>query len=92
MVIQNSDGQIKLVLDQDGELKDLFAEQIFVAQGRVPNINGLQLEKAESSTWPYGIKPMNICKLQRLISMHVAMSPRQRNLRIWLPFRQISVR
>lgn len=54
--IQNSDGQIKLVLDQDGELKDLFAEQIFVALGRVPNINGLQLEKAGVEYLPYGIK------------------------------------
>ena len=54
--VQNSDGQIKLVLNQNGEAKDLFAEQIFVALGREPNIQGLELEKAGVEFSAYGIK------------------------------------
>lgn len=54
--IQNADGQIKLVLNQNGETRDLFAEQIFVALGRTPNINGLELEKAGVEYSQYGIK------------------------------------
>lgn len=53
--IQNTDGQIKLVLNQNGDSRDLFAEQIFVALGRTPNINGLDLEKAGVEYSQYGI-------------------------------------
>ena len=54
--IQNTDGQIKLVLDQKGVSRDLIAEQIFVALGRTPNITGLDLEKAGVEYSEYGIK------------------------------------
>lgn len=43
---QADDGQIKIVLDENGESKEMYAETIFAALGRVPNIGGLGLENA----------------------------------------------
>jgi pyruvate/2-oxoglutarate dehydrogenase complex dihydrolipoamide dehydrogenase (E3) component len=39
-------GKISLSIVQNGEQKEMTAEHIFVALGRVPNVNGLQLENA----------------------------------------------
>ena len=43
---QAEDGQTKIVLDENGERKEIFAETIFAALGRVPNIGGLELGNA----------------------------------------------
>ena len=43
---QTEDGQIKIILDENGERKEMSAETIFAALGRVPNIKGLELDNA----------------------------------------------
>lgn len=39
-------GKIQINVVQQGEAKELFAEQIFMALGRTPNVAGLHLERA----------------------------------------------
>lgn len=43
---QLGEKEIQISLDQQGQMIDLLAEEIFVALGRTPNVTGLQLEKA----------------------------------------------
>ncbi len=40
------DGKICIDIEQDGKMQKLSVDQLFVAIGRVPNINGLHLEAA----------------------------------------------
>jgi pyruvate/2-oxoglutarate dehydrogenase complex dihydrolipoamide dehydrogenase (E3) component len=43
---QAAGSQVKVTVDQQGELQELLAERVFVALGRTPNLAGLQLERA----------------------------------------------
>lgn len=49
-------GRIKINLAQAGEPRELYAENIFAALGRVPNIGGLDLERAGVTYNDRGIK------------------------------------
>jgi len=53
---QLAPGRIKINLAQAGEPRELYAENIFAALGRVPNIEGLNLERAGVTYTDRGIK------------------------------------
>lgn len=53
---QEAPQKIKLSITQDGEEKEIYAEHIFVALGRTPNIAGLGLDKAGIAYSEYGIQ------------------------------------
>jgi glutathione reductase (NADPH) len=55
-LIRQADGQIRLKLDDGGEL---FAESVMFATGRVPNVRGLGLEDAGVQALPGGMIPVN---------------------------------
>ena len=44
MTLENE--KVRLFLDQNGERKEMVVDRIFAALGRIPNITGLELEKA----------------------------------------------
>jgi pyruvate/2-oxoglutarate dehydrogenase complex dihydrolipoamide dehydrogenase (E3) component len=46
VAISSADGHKKITVEQDGQLRELHAEEILVATGRWPNIEGLNLEAA----------------------------------------------
>jgi len=52
---QVSKGSIKISLDQQGQITEMKAEEIFAALGRTPNIDGLDLEKAGVEHTKYGV-------------------------------------
>jgi len=56
MCRQVEDGKINLSIVQNGQPKEMTAEHIFVALGRVPNTNGLGLEKANVTYSGKGIE------------------------------------
>lgn len=49
-------GKVKLSVNQNGEQREMLAEQIFVALGRTPNITGLGLENAGIAYSDHGIQ------------------------------------
>jgi glutathione reductase (NADPH) len=55
-LIRQADGQIRLKLDDGGEL---LAESVMFATGRVPNVRGLGLEDAGVQALPGGMIPVN---------------------------------
>ena len=59
MCRQVSSGKISLSIVQNGQQKEMVAEQIFVALGRTPNTNGLGLEKASVAYSDKGIEVNN---------------------------------
>ncbi len=55
-LVRQADGQIRLKLDDGGEL---LAESVMFATGRVPNVRGLGLEDAGVQALPGGMIPVN---------------------------------
>ncbi len=55
-LVRQADGQIRLKLDDGGEL---LAESVMFATGRVPNVQGLGLEDAGVHALPGGMIPVN---------------------------------
>ena len=53
---RQDDGQTLITVDQRGSEKQIYADSVFVALGREPNINGLQLESAGVEYTNRGIK------------------------------------
>jgi pyruvate/2-oxoglutarate dehydrogenase complex dihydrolipoamide dehydrogenase (E3) component len=53
--MQVSKGNIKISLDQQGQVTEMKAEEIFAALGRTPNIDGLDLENAGVEYSNYGV-------------------------------------
>jgi pyruvate/2-oxoglutarate dehydrogenase complex dihydrolipoamide dehydrogenase (E3) component len=53
---QQDDGRALISIEQWGGEKQIYAESVFVALGRVPNVDGIQLEKAGVEYSSRGVK------------------------------------
>jgi pyruvate/2-oxoglutarate dehydrogenase complex dihydrolipoamide dehydrogenase (E3) component len=53
---RQDDGQALVTIEQRGSAKQVLAESVFVALGRVPNLDGLQLENAGVEFTSHGVK------------------------------------
>jgi pyruvate/2-oxoglutarate dehydrogenase complex dihydrolipoamide dehydrogenase (E3) component len=53
---QEPSGEIRITLDENGQKRILMAETIFAALGRMPNIDGMQLEAADVAYTSRGIQ------------------------------------